>query len=81
MPILLIHIRANNYENISKINQLSSQLDENIITFKDNIKYFNESGEISYLKDSVELYVNTIKIINKSISINIWKTNTSGFRI
>lgn len=57
-----------NYENISKINQLTTQLDENIITFKDNIKYFNETGEISYLKDSVELYVNTIKIINKQLN-------------
>ena len=57
-----------NYENTSKINQLNTQLDENIISFKENIKYFNETGEISYLKDSVELYVNTIKIINKQLN-------------
>jgi len=28
---------------------------------------FNESGEISYVKDAVELYVNTIKVVNKQL--------------
>tara|TARA_A100001011_G_C14314347_1_gene847166 strand:- start:1929 stop:2750 length:822 start_codon:yes stop_codon:yes gene_type:complete len=56
-----------NYNEISKINSLNSQLDGNINTFKENIQMFNESGEISYVKDAVELYVNTIKVVNKQL--------------
>lgn len=62
-----------NYKEITKINSLDSQLQGNINTFKENIQLFNESGEISYIKDAVELYVNTIKIINKQLSDTKYK--------
>ena len=56
-----------NYNEISKINSLGSQLDGNINSFKENIEMFNKSGEISYIKDALELYINTIKVINKQL--------------
>ena len=54
-------------QEISKINSLGSQLDGNINSFKENIEMFNKSGEISYIKDALELYINTIKVINKQL--------------
>ena len=62
-----------NLENKAKIISLNNQLDANIISFKDNIFNYNESGEISYLQEAVQLYVNTIKIINKEISKSKYK--------
>ncbi len=57
-----------NSNNLFKINALNSQLEVNINTFKENIENFKESGEISYVKDAVELYINTIKIISKELT-------------
>ena len=56
-----------NSENIPKINALNNKFDSNIEIFKDNIKNYKESGQEAYLKDAVELYVNTILTINKEI--------------
>ena len=57
-----------NLTNISKINSLNYQLDSNILSFKDLIDNFNKEGDIQYIKDAVELYVNTIKIINTELN-------------
>lgn len=57
-----------NLSNISKINSLNSQLDGNILSFKDLIDNFNREGDIQYIKDAVELYVNTIKIVNTELN-------------
>lgn len=62
-----------NLENKAKLISLNSQLDANIISFKDNVLNYNESGEISYLQEAVQLYVNTIKVINKEISKSRYK--------
>lgn len=56
-----------NSENITNLSNLNNKLDSNIEIFKDNIKNFKESGQESYLKEAVELYVNTIVTINKEI--------------
>ena len=64
-----------NTNNIDLIDNLHTRLNSNINIFKDNIENFNETGEIAYLKDAVELYVNTIKIINKDINDAKYKIN------
>ena len=56
-----------NSENIPKINALNNKFDSNIKIFKDNIKNYKESGQESFIKDAVELYVNTIVTINKEL--------------
>jgi len=56
-----------NAENSSTINTLDNKLDANILIFKDNIDNYKKSGQESYLKDAVEIYVNTITIINKEL--------------
>jgi len=56
-----------NAENSSKINTLDNKLYANIKIFKDNIDSYKETGEQSFLKDALELYVDTIIVINKEI--------------
>jgi hypothetical protein len=56
-----------NAENSSKINTLDDKLYANIKIFKDNIDNYKETGEQSFLKDALELYVNTIVTINKEL--------------
>lgn len=56
-----------NAENISSINTLDDKLYANIKIFKDNIDNYKSSGQQSFIKDALEIYVNTIKVINKEL--------------
>ncbi len=56
-----------NAENTSGINTLDDKLYANIKIFKDNIDSYKETGQQSFLKDALEIYVNTIIIINKEL--------------
>lgn len=62
-----------NIDNQPKINAMESKLNSNINVFKENINNFKTTGETSYLKDAVELYVNTIVALNKELSDNKYK--------
>ena len=57
-----------NSSNKEKIDILNGQLDSNIISFKELIENYNKEGDLQYVKDALELYVNTIKIISKELN-------------
>jgi len=57
-----------NLENVSKINTLNDTLFDNINIFKEHITNYKETGKNSYLRDAIEVYINTIVIINKDIN-------------
>ena len=57
-----------NLENVSKINTLNEKLVDNINFFKEHITNYKETGKNSYLRDAIEIYINTIVIINKDIN-------------
>lgn len=57
-----------NINNLEKINELQQRLDTNVVSFKDLVENFNKEGDIQYIKDAVELYVNTLTIMNKELN-------------
>ena len=65
----------NNKEKISSIKELNSYLYDNIETIKNNIIEFDKTKDSQYIKEIIDLYINTVTPLVKKIRDQTYPIN------